>query len=117
MTRFVLDESALRRPVGGPKVMVDQLDHLIGIAQSPQVQVRIMPFDRITPAALVGSLILLSFEKESDLVYTESGGVGQLTENRDLAFRAGVDFDTIMGEALSQAESIELMSQAQEAYR
>jgi DNA-binding XRE family transcriptional regulator len=116
MAMFVLDESALRRPVGGPSVMVNQIDHLIGIAQSPYVQVRIMPFVRITPASLAGSFILLSFEKEADLMYVESGAVSLLLEAKDQIFTAGVRFDTIMGEALSQVESIELMERVREVY-
>lgn len=113
---FVLDESVLRRPIGGPKTMVEQIEHMIGLAQSPHVQLRIMPFSRITPVALVGGLILLSFEKEPDLLYFETGSVGQLVDREDVTFRAGVHFITMMGEALSQAESIEFMSQARETY-
>nr|WP_308209182.1 DUF5753 domain-containing protein [Actinoallomurus purpureus] len=62
MSMFVLDESVLRRSVGSAKVMVDQIDHLIGMAQSPCVQVRIMLFERITSVALGGGFILLSFQ-------------------------------------------------------
>lgn len=96
--------------------MVDQIDHVIGLARSPRVQVRIMPFDRVTPTALVGSLILLSFARESDLMYTEASDVGQLTASKESVFKAGVDFETMLGEALSQAESLDLMSRAREAY-
>ena len=85
-------------------------------AQSPYVQVRIMPFVRITPASLTGSFILLSFEKEADLMYVESGAVSLLLEAKDQIFAAGVRFDTIMGEALSQVESIELMERVREVY-
>ncbi|WP_329094544.1 helix-turn-helix domain-containing protein [Actinomadura citrea] len=115
-TMFVLDESVLRRPVGGQKTMIDQIEHLICAAQSPHIQVRIMPFHRITPVALVGGMILLSFEKEGDLLYFETGCVGQLVDREDAVFKAGVHFITMVGEALSQAESIEFMIQARETY-
>jgi transcriptional regulator with XRE-family HTH domain len=115
-TMFVLDESVFRRPVGGHKTMVGQIDHLIGLAQSPHVQIRVMPFERITPVALVGGLILLSFEKEADLLYFETGSVGHLVDREDVVFKAGVHFITMVGEALSLAESIEFMSQARETY-
>lgn len=117
MGMFVLDESVLRRPVGGPGVMAEQIDHLVGVAESPHVQVRVMPFTHITSASLGGSFILLSFEKESDLMYVESGAVSVLLEARDQIFTAGVRFDTIMGEALSESKSIELMERAREVYR
>jgi hypothetical protein len=40
----VMDETALRRPVGGPQVMRAQLHHLAEIAQLPQVTVQVVPF-------------------------------------------------------------------------
>ncbi|URM99384.1 helix-turn-helix domain-containing protein [Actinomadura madurae] len=113
---FVLDESALRRPVGGPKTMVDQLDHLINMARRPNVQILVIPFERITPLALGGGFILLNFAREADLMYAETGGVSQLIEDRDVLFHAGVHFTTVVGEALSQVESIEFMTRAQEGY-
>jgi transcriptional regulator with XRE-family HTH domain len=115
-TMFVVDESALQRPVGGAKVMVDQIDHLIDMTQTPHVQIRVMPIVRVTSSALMGGLILLSFGQETDLLYIESGGVGQLVDSSDAVFRAGVHFHTAMGEALSQAESIDLMSRTREMH-
>ncbi|GAA4603828.1 helix-turn-helix transcriptional regulator [Actinoallomurus liliacearum] len=116
MAMFVLDESVLRRPVGGPRVMVEQIDHLIGLARSPHVQLLIMPLDRVTPAALTGGFILLSFERDEDLMYAESGTISLLEEDKEQIFTAGIHFDTIMGEALSRAESVELMSRVREVY-
>lgn len=116
MMMFILDESVLRRPVGGPEVMTQQIDYLIGLMHSPCIQVRIMPFERVTPVALGGGFILLSFPKDPDLMYIESGGAGQLIENRDTVFKAGIHFDTMMGEALSRAESVEMMTRVREVY-
>jgi transcriptional regulator with XRE-family HTH domain len=113
---FVLDESALLRPVGGSKVMVDQIDHLIEMTRRPNVQVLVMPFERIAPLALGGGFILLSFARDPDLMYTEAGHISQLFENKDVLFKAGVHFNLVMGEALSQAESIEFMLRVRERH-
>ena len=113
---FVLDESALRRPVGGSKLMVEQIDHLVDMARRPNVQVLVMPFMRVTPLALGGGFILLSFPRDPDLMYTETGHVSQLIENKDVLFKSGVHFNLVMGEALSQAESVEFMLRAREGY-
>lgn len=116
-TAFVLDESALRRPVGGAKTMVDQIDHLIDMARSPNVQLQVMPFERLTLAALAGGFILLSFAAEPDLVYAESGSLSFMTERKDETFRMGVHFLAVMGEALNQSESIAFMSRVREEYQ
>ncbi|CAL9361699.1 hypothetical protein SUDANB178_00674 [Streptomyces sp. enrichment culture] len=40
----VMDETVLRRPVGGPQVMRAQIDHLIELGRLPHVTVQVMPF-------------------------------------------------------------------------
>jgi transcriptional regulator with XRE-family HTH domain len=42
--RVVLNESILRRPVGGPQVMARQLDRLAESAQLPNVSLRVVPY-------------------------------------------------------------------------
>ncbi len=114
---FVLDESAFRRPVGGSAVMTAQIDHLIAMAQTPSVQVRVMPFESVTPIALAGGFILLSFPKDPDLMYTETGSVSQFIEDRAIVFKAGVHFTSVVSEALNRAESIDFMRLMREEYR
>jgi len=41
--RCVIDESVLHRVTGGPETMADQLDHLVSLAASETVDVRIVP--------------------------------------------------------------------------
>ncbi|MEW2620413.1 helix-turn-helix transcriptional regulator [Streptomyces sp. NPDC048106] len=53
--RVVMDETVLRRTVGGPAVMRAQIDHLVEIGRLPHVTVQLMPFAHgphpATPAA------------------------------------------------------------------
>src|SRR5215467_571765 len=51
----VIDESALRRPLGGREVMREQLIHLIELADRPQITLQVMPFDRGGHSAAGGS--------------------------------------------------------------
>ncbi|MEV1081514.1 helix-turn-helix transcriptional regulator [Streptomyces sp. NPDC050211] len=55
----VIDEAALRRPVGGIGTMRAQLRHLIEICGSPQVTVQIMPFHAGGYAAEGGPVTIL----------------------------------------------------------
>src|SRR5258707_4865098 len=50
----VLDEAALRRPVGGPDVMRGQLEHLIEVSARPNVTLQIIPLERGGHAAAGG---------------------------------------------------------------
>jgi len=69
----VIDESALRRPLGGREVMRAQLEHLIELTDSPQVTLQIMPFDRGGHSAAGGSFAILRFAAPDlpDIVYIE----------------------------------------------
>ena len=57
----VIDEGALRRPVGGPAVMQAQLKRLIEVTQLRHVTVQVVPFSRGGHAAAGGSFTVLRF--------------------------------------------------------
>jgi hypothetical protein len=69
----VIDESALRRPLGGREVMREQLTNLIKLAERPQVTLQVMPFDRGGHSAAGGSFSILRFAEPDlpDVVYIE----------------------------------------------
>jgi transcriptional regulator with XRE-family HTH domain len=69
----VIDESALRRPLGGRQVMRAQLRRLIELTESPQVTLQLMPFDRGGHSAAGGSFAILRFADAElpDIVYIE----------------------------------------------
>jgi len=69
----VIDESALRRPLGGRDVMRAQLQRLIEVAELPQVTLQIMPFDSGGHSAAGGSFAILRFAEPDlpDIVYIE----------------------------------------------
>ena len=69
----VLDESALRRPWGGPALMRAQLEHLLRVAELPNITLQIVPFRAGPHAAAGGSFTILRFPQPDlrDLVYLE----------------------------------------------
>ncbi|MEE2041299.1 helix-turn-helix transcriptional regulator [Nocardiopsis sp. CT-R113] len=74
----VIDEGALRRPIGGPDVMRGQLDYLLWIGQHPNVDIQVMPFNVGAHPGLGLAFTILSFANPLDrtIVYTDSiGGV------------------------------------------
>ncbi len=79
----VIDESIVRRSIGGPAVMEEQLGHLIDMAKLPNVTVQILPFDAGEHPFLGGSAALLEFRETThlDVVYLE-GLAGDLYEEQ-----------------------------------
>lgn len=94
----VLDEAALRRPIGGRDVMRGQIQHLIDAAAHPHVTIQVMPFRFGAHAAEGGPFTLLRFPEPDlpDVVYLE-----QLTSALYLDKRDDVDQYTEVMERLS----------------
>lgn len=69
----VIDESVLRRPVGGLSVMREQFHHLIKMAKRPDVIIQVLPYTAGGHAAAGGSFSMLRFDEPAlpDIVYME----------------------------------------------
>jgi transcriptional regulator with XRE-family HTH domain len=69
----VVDEAALRRPVGGREVMRGQVERLIEAAKLPNVTIQVLGFDSGAHPAMVGSFSVLRFPDQElpDVVYLE----------------------------------------------
>jgi len=109
----VIDEAALRRPIGGSAVMRAQLARLAEAAKPAHVTLQVMPFDRGGHAAASGSFSMLRFEEQDlpDVVYIE-----QLTSAVYLDQRADVEHylevvDQLSGEALTPAATVSFIEQ------
>ena len=97
----VIDEAALRRPVGGRAVMRAQLNRLIEVAGLRHVTIQVVPFGRGGHAAAGGSFTVLRFGEPEvpDVVYIE-----QLTSALYLDKREDVDhYLEVMNELSDQA--------------
>jgi transcriptional regulator with XRE-family HTH domain len=99
----VIDESALRRPLGGRDTMRAQLRHLLEIAELPQVTLQLMPFERGGHSAAGGSFAILRFAEPDlpDIVYIE-----QLTGALYLDRREEIDhYREVMNSLSAEAET------------
>ncbi len=68
----VIDESVLRRPVGGRLVVSAQIEHLLELTKRPHVTVQVVPY-RFSGYAAEGSFTTLRFTEPElpDVVYIE----------------------------------------------
>ncbi|MFD9127522.1 helix-turn-helix domain-containing protein [Kitasatospora sp. NPDC059571] len=108
----VIDEAALRRPVGGPAVMRAQVQHLIDMAEQPNVVVQVMPFRFGAHAGESGAFSILRFPEQdlADIVYLE-----QLTTALYLDKRDDVDayiqvMERLCVDSLTPDRTVELLS-------
>ncbi len=69
----VVDEAALRRPIGGREVMRAQMDHLLTLTKSPSVTLQVIPFAAGGHSAAGGAFSVLRFADPlmPDVIYTE----------------------------------------------
>lgn len=83
----VVDEAALRRPIGGVKTMKAQIEHLIDLMSTPSLTLQVMPFDFGGHAAEGGAFSILRFPEPDipDVVYIEVlGGANYLDKREDV---------------------------------
>jgi transcriptional regulator with XRE-family HTH domain len=112
----VLDESALRRLVGSPAIMHEQLTHLAGLAERPSISVEVVPASTGANAGLGGGFQLASCEGAPDVLYMN--GVEDVTEERrSLVRHATRIFDLVRADALPRAASRALILEAAEQWK
>ena len=70
----VLEETVLRRPIGGPKVMRGQVEHLIEAASRPNITIQVLPFTAGWHPAMYGMFWIFRFPDDAmpDVVYSEA---------------------------------------------
>ena len=107
----LIDESVVRRVIGGAEVMRHQLQRLIDAIQLPNVTVRILPFDSGEHPFLGGSAALLEFRETThlDVVYLE-GLAGDYYEEQPLEVaRYRDEFERLGSKALDHRASVKMI--------
>ncbi|WFE26341.1 helix-turn-helix transcriptional regulator [Solwaraspora sp. WMMD791] len=112
---FVLDEAVLHRPVGGPHVMAEQLEHLIAIGQRPAITVQVLPFRQGAHMGMGVSFTMLDFSNHPTVVYQENLS-GALYLDKDYHVEThGLAFDHLRATALSPADTLAFLRMRAEA--
>ncbi|WP_405561303.1 Scr1 family TA system antitoxin-like transcriptional regulator [Streptomyces sp. NBC_01180] len=112
----ILDESVIRRPVGGRPGMRKQLAHLLHMARTPHVVLQVLPFGQGEHPVMGGSLTLLSFERGPDVAYTESSHSGELLEAPEEVAEYALAYDLLQAKALPPDESLVVIRSVMEEY-
>ncbi|HCA86130.1 MAG TPA: transcriptional regulator [Streptomyces sp.] len=68
---FVIEESVLRRPLGGTEVLKEQLDRLVACSELRNVEIQVMPTRLKEHAGMAGPVVLLETSERRHLAYVE----------------------------------------------
>ncbi|MFF8367347.1 MULTISPECIES: helix-turn-helix domain-containing protein [Streptomyces] len=112
----VLDEAVLRRPVGGPAVMAEQIAHLMRLVESGRVRVHVLPLGLGAHPLMMGLMKLMRFEDQPPAAYTEGLSVGKLHDSPTVVQRLEDVYDLALSDALPLTESLALMRATAKEY-
>ncbi|MDX3386542.1 helix-turn-helix transcriptional regulator [Streptomyces niveiscabiei] len=113
----MLDESVIRRPLGGPRVMADQLAHIVALAESGRIRVNVLSFS-VTPHPLLeGLAMLMWFADQPPIAYTEGLRTGTVHDSPAMVEEIQGAYDLALSEAQPLQESLALLRAAEKDYR
>jgi transcriptional regulator with XRE-family HTH domain len=95
----VLDEAALRRPVGGVRAMREQLEYLARMQDQPTVSVAVLPFAAGPHIGMAGAFHIMEFDDDvdDDILYLESVHADMaLRDKPEIVARYGEQFEHML---------------------
>ncbi|MEO3922870.1 helix-turn-helix transcriptional regulator [Micromonosporaceae bacterium B7E4] len=111
----VVDEAVLRRPVGGPKVMAEQLHAIVQACALPNVSVAVVPASAGAYPGLNGPLALATVDGRTVAFLDDPLG-GRVVEDPDQVAALDEVWEAIREYALPGRPSLELIMEAAESW-
>jgi hypothetical protein len=108
---MILEEEALKRPVGGPAVMRAQLLHLLAAAKDPAIAIRVLPTAHGAHAGPDGSFSVLDFADPADPAVAYVAGLfgNVFIEKPDEVRRFAIRFEHMREGVLGTSKSADLI--------
>lgn len=104
----IIDEAALRRPIGGADVMREQLRHLVEAAELDTLTVQVLPEEVGAHDGMDGAFTILELTdpEEPDLLYVEYPTGAVHVEKDDEVAEARLVLSNLRSVALTPADSV-----------
>jgi transcriptional regulator with XRE-family HTH domain len=112
----VLNEAAIRCPVGGPAVMAEQLRHLAAMVRRNRIMLQVLPFSAGAHAGMTGALKLMTFEEDAPMAFLPGMESGTLIDDPATVKRHSLAYDLLGAAALSPDASLSYIEAAAEEY-
>ncbi|MEU1464901.1 helix-turn-helix transcriptional regulator [Streptomyces sp. NPDC005727] len=108
---FVLEEAALRRPIGGTMVWRQQLERLLDLGRLHNVVLQVMPLNCETHSGMDGKIELLKFADGSAVGRSDGAFGGRAISDPKHLRILELRYGTIRAQALSPRESLAFIDQ------
>lgn len=108
----VIDEGALRRRVGTPTVMGEQLEHLGNLALRHNIDIQVLPFSSGAHLGMAGSFTIIEFPepRDSPIIYVGTPSDDLYLDQPSDIERYNLTFSNVQGAALSVTTSVQFIS-------
>ncbi|WDO10919.1 helix-turn-helix domain-containing protein [Streptomyces murinus] len=108
---FVLEEAALRRPIGGTMVQRQQLERLLEVGRLHNAVLQVMPLDSETHSGMDGKIELLKFADGSAVGRSDGAFNGRPTSEPKHLRILELRYGTIRAQALTPTASLAFIEQ------
>ncbi|MGX1222202.1 helix-turn-helix domain-containing protein [Streptomyces ambofaciens] len=106
----IIDESVIRRVVGSPHTMKEQLDRLLAANDLPHTRLQVLPFAKGAHAAALGSFVMIGgVEPALDVVYVDFHTGSLFLEKDEELERYRLAFEYLRAQALDMEASSALI--------
>lgn len=111
MLFVTMDESCIRRPVGGPTVMNAQMERLVEFAELPNTLLQVAPYEIGELRTFDLPVNILTLPDRSVICYAESQTLGHLDRESSFVLPILTAYHQLQGASLSQTASVAKISQ------
>jgi transcriptional regulator with XRE-family HTH domain len=112
----MMDEWALRRPVGGRSVMLEQMNRLVEAAKQAHIVIEIIPASVGAHEGVAGAFAIADFDSAPSVGYQEGIPRGQPIEDTKDVAELDLTWDTLRGDALPRVASLALLEEAAKSW-
>jgi transcriptional regulator with XRE-family HTH domain len=108
----VINESVLRRMIGGPDTMAGQISYLVEMAQQPNITIQVLPEEAGAHPATTGAYSILGFPEDfvQDVVYIEGMTSNLYVEDELGVYRHTIAFNKLAAMSLTPDESLTMLA-------
>ncbi|MFD3688806.1 Scr1 family TA system antitoxin-like transcriptional regulator [Nocardiopsis sp. NPDC058631] len=112
---FVVDEVVLRRPLGSPAAMREQLDHIAKLIEAGTVRFQVLP-TRLTHPGMCPPFRIMSLSVTQTVVFVEHALGDVLRGEPHDVSQMGALFGAMQADALAPAESLRRIHEMRKEY-